>query len=102
MRPGRVQHGRVDVEPDHGATPAVQLERHPPGAAAGIEHGRGFVGIDQRGLTVHVDARGLEPGEAVVVARAPWDVAVAASGRAPVASVVGPATTACQGRGWGW
>ena len=62
LGPGRFEHGRVDVEPDHGATAAVQLERHPPGAAAGIEHGRGIVGIDQRGLTVHVDARGRRAG----------------------------------------
>ena len=70
----RVEHGRVDVDAhDHVAAPA-ELHGHATGATARIEHRARAVRVDQRRLTVHVDAGSGQLVETTVVGGAARDV----------------------------
>jgi len=55
LGPGGRQHPGVGVEADDVETPAAQLDGHPAGAAAGVEHRTDAERLDEGRLAVHVD-----------------------------------------------
>src|SRR5207248_462354 len=76
------EHAGVGVEADDVETPPGQLDGHPAGAAAGVEHVADAERLDEGRLAVHVGAGGGDVGEAPVVVPAPGVV-----GDAPWAGV---------------
>ena len=67
LGPGGRQHPGVGVHADDVETPPGELDGHPAGAGAGVEHGPDPERLDERRLTVHVGAGGGDRGETAVV-----------------------------------